>query len=97
MDGIDFSISAGERAHCFVWCHCIFEMNFGRSTNGKYITSASIMANAFLKQKKEFMPILNYKKVSVRNVARPHSALFKSEPCRPGNVTQLQVRLQYHR
>lgn len=75
MDGIDFTISAGGRAYCFVWSHCIFEMNFG-----KYITYASIMANAFLKQKKEFMPILNYKKVSVRNVARPHSALFKSEP-----------------
>lgn len=26
--GIDFSISAEERAHCFVWCHCVLENEF---------------------------------------------------------------------
>lgn len=63
------------------------KMSFGRSTNEKYITSASIMANVFSKQKREFMPILNDRKVNVQNITRPHSALLKSEPSKPGNVT----------
>lgn len=40
------------------------------------------------------MPILKDKN-NVQNVIRPHSALPKSEPFKPGiSLTQLQVRFQ---
>lgn len=86
MDVIDFSISA--EGHTVLFGVTVYlKMSFGRSTSEKYITSASIMANVFSKQKREFMPILNDKKVNVQNVTRHYSALLNSEPSKPRNVT----------